>query len=226
MFETEIHEQDSQSVNSYLEDTKMKLNFILKEVRKYTEVSQSKMQQYYNKNIRFHNYVVGEKVWLRKKLYKVGENKKLSPRRTGPWTVVERKENGVTFRIKSGNTEKVVHHNRMVPIRYYENKSNDFNRNNNESNIYTPIQTTHAPSKQYINPVRKNETGQFRSNTSDSDASSIIGAGHSESESSELSSNESEAENEENRHNSRYPQRERRPRIIPGAIPWNTIPEL
>ena len=58
-------------------------------------------------------------MWLKVKYYKTGENRKLSPRRNGPWTVLSRLPNGVNFRIVNDRTreEKVVHHDRMNPVK-------------------------------------------------------------------------------------------------------------
>ena len=75
------------------------------------------MQQHYNKKIRYIDYMVGQKVWLKAKHYKTGENRKLAPRRDGPWTIVEKLPNGVNFRIENSLKErKVVHHDRLVPV--------------------------------------------------------------------------------------------------------------
>ena len=37
------------------------------------------MQQCYNRNIRFNTYQMEDKVWLKVKHYKTGENRKLAP---------------------------------------------------------------------------------------------------------------------------------------------------
>ena len=81
------------------------------------ELSKEKMQKHYNKNNRYIDYVVGQKVWLKVKHYKIGENRKLAPRRDGPWTIVEKLSNGVNFRIKNSHKQrKVVRHDRIVPV--------------------------------------------------------------------------------------------------------------
>ena len=55
-------------------------------------------------------------MWLKKKHYKNGENRKLAPRRDGPWTVTERLPNGVNFSISNSYGErKIVHHDRLIP---------------------------------------------------------------------------------------------------------------
>ena len=64
------------------------------------------MQKQYNKNVRFNNYKVGDKAWLKVKHYKTGENRKLSPRKTGPWTILEKLPNGVNFRVINDLSKK------------------------------------------------------------------------------------------------------------------------
>ena len=39
------------------------------------------------------------KIWLREKKFRLGENRKLSPGRTGSWTISEVMKNGVDYRI-------------------------------------------------------------------------------------------------------------------------------
>ena len=53
------------------------------------------------------------------KFFKTGESRKLSPRRTGPWTVIEKLLNGVNFRVCCDRTkeEKIVHHDRLYPVK-------------------------------------------------------------------------------------------------------------
>ena len=77
------------------------------------------MQAQYNKNIRFIDHNAGDKVWLKVKCYKTGENRKLAPRRRGPWTVIKKLPNGVNFEIVNDQTKdkKIVHHDRLSPIR-------------------------------------------------------------------------------------------------------------
>ena len=55
----------------------------------------------YNKKLKFNDYIEGDKVWLKAKYYKTGENRKLAPRRGGPWTVLRKLPNGVNFEIKA-----------------------------------------------------------------------------------------------------------------------------
>ena len=54
-------------------------------------------------------------MWLEKKYHRTGENRKLAPRRDGPWAVIERLPNGVDFSIRNSNCElKIVHHDRLI----------------------------------------------------------------------------------------------------------------
>ena len=39
------------------------------------------------------------KVWMKVKFFKSGENRKLAPRYSGPWTVLRKLPNGVTLRL-------------------------------------------------------------------------------------------------------------------------------
>ena len=77
----------------------------------------------------------GEKVWLKIKHFKTGENRKLSPRRDGPLIVLRKMPNGVNFEINNENTSetKIVHHDRLSPIRNKRKKSNPSNGNNNSN---------------------------------------------------------------------------------------------
>ena len=55
------------------------------------KISKEEMQLEYNRDIRLNNYQVGDHVWLKVKFYKPGENRKLAPRRDGPWEIVEKR---------------------------------------------------------------------------------------------------------------------------------------
>ena len=80
------------------------------------------MQQQCNISIHFNDYKPGEKVRLKTKHYKSGEHRKLSPRRNGPWRILEKLPNGDNFRIIHDQTwqSKVVHHDRLSPVRESE----------------------------------------------------------------------------------------------------------
>ena len=96
---------DAQTAEEYLADTKTKLTDIIHDVRKHLLVSQQKMIKTYDKNVgcQPHSYQVGDQVWLKKKCYKTDENTKLSPRRTGPWSIIKKLPNKVNFKIKCGS---------------------------------------------------------------------------------------------------------------------------
>ena len=60
---------------------------------------------------------------LRKKTYKPGENRKLSPTKIGPWIVLRKCSNGVNFEIENekDRKRKIIHHNRLQP--YFRSRS-------------------------------------------------------------------------------------------------------
>ena len=74
------------------------------------------MQINYDKNA-FFDYKTGQKVWLKIKYSKTGEQKKCAPRHDAPWKVMEKLCNSVNFSIKNDKTNKskVVHHDRLKP---------------------------------------------------------------------------------------------------------------
>ena len=72
------------------------------------------MMSQYNKNVRYYEYYVGDKVWVRKRHYKPGENRKLSPRYMGPYEIVRKMPNGVNYKIRvAKGKESIIHHNRL-----------------------------------------------------------------------------------------------------------------
>ena len=165
-------------------------------------MSKREMMSQYNKNLRFHNHVPGTKVWLKTKYVKSGENK-LAPKRTGPWTVIEKMPNGVNFRIqceKSRET-KVVHHDHLKPVQERQNTLKE------------------CPQSKQTKPIVEQERDDDALNESDS-TSSASSREHSDYSPSESSSDDSQVDENENR---RYPTRERRQRVIPGAIPWDSV---
>ena len=81
------------------------------------KLNKLKMQQQYDRNLRFVNYAVGQKVWLELKHYKTGKSRKFAPGRDGPWTVFKKLPNGINFKIENLKKErKVVHHDRHLPV--------------------------------------------------------------------------------------------------------------
>ena len=110
-------------------DFSEEINFALKDmfqyVIKHLQLSKIKMLRQYNKHLRYHDYKIGQKVRMKVKYYKTGENRKLSPRRNGPWVIVEKLPNGVNFKIKNENSNEttVVHHDRLSPVKDNEKLS-------------------------------------------------------------------------------------------------------
>ena len=108
---------DTLSAESYKEEVTSELQDIFAQIVKTLGLSKIKMQQQYNRNLHFTNYVADQQVWLKKKHYKTGENRKLAPRREGPWTVLKKLPNGVNFKIiNSKKEEKIVHHDQLSPV--------------------------------------------------------------------------------------------------------------
>ena len=155
------------------------------------------MQKQYNKNLNFRDYVSGEKVWLKVKFYKTGENRKLSPRRNGPWTVLSKLPNCVNFHIVNDKTreEKVVHHDRINPVKDDQKQQA-------------------SAKKAYSLPDTTAETTE--SSDTDSDA-------HSDYQPSigSLSGEESSPEEDNVAPTLRYPQRNRSQLVIPGTVSWD-----
>ena len=80
-------------------------------------------------------YALDDNVWLRKKTFGRNENKKLSPRRTGPWKIVKIYPNGVNFKIEDQSNKKtvVVHHNRLSPATVMDTEDISARRSNDET---------------------------------------------------------------------------------------------
>ena len=158
-------------------------------------ISKDKMKKEYDKNTRVYDYDVGNKVWLKVKHYKSGETRNLSPRRTGPWTVLQKLPNGVNFEIKNDITreKKIVHHDRMFPAKVKEIETD-------ASGDLIPV-----PRKRN-NPVRTtNYSSESESEYSDYDIGTGVGG-------------DIPAGDER-----RYPHRLRTQREIPGAVPWDQV---
>ena len=179
------------SASGYLKDLKIQLLSNIQHAAKFLGISKDQMIKQYNKNLNFNNYKVNDKVWLRNKTFKTGENAKLSPRKSGPWTVIKVYPNQVNFKIEDqSGGQKVVHHNRLSPVvgeideSYNEQSSDESDCEHGRSND------------------EGGDTSDLDTNTSDSDA---------------------EANADVNAPERRYPIRERRPRIIPGAVPWSNV---
>ena len=110
-------ENEQVSVGDYKDETTSVLQDVFDHVVKSLQINKKRMQEQYNKNLRFIDYTVGQKVWVKVKHYKTGENRKLAPRRDGPWTIVDKLPNGVNFRVEnSRKQQKTVHHDRLSPF--------------------------------------------------------------------------------------------------------------
>ena len=164
-------------------------------LRNHLKISKETMKRNYDKSVQLNEYNVGDQVWLRKKCYKAGESKKLSPRRTGPWTILEKLPNGVNFKIKrnGSNEEKVIHHNRLYPKKCVDRKS------------YSAR-----------NVVQSDDTS-LSAHYSDDSSSSSSRATDDESEDNAI------VNDGNNERRSRYPLRNRVLRKIPGTIPWSAL---
>ena len=77
IFDTVTRITSAHSSREYLKDLKVQLIETWKSVSEGLNVSRSRMQKQYNREIKFFDYKVGEKVWIKKKTYKPGENRKL-----------------------------------------------------------------------------------------------------------------------------------------------------
>ena len=160
------------------------------------QISKTQMQQQYNTNIRFNNYVNGQKVWLKVKHYKTGENRKLAPRRNGPWVVVRKLPNGVNFEIANSKKEvKIVHHDRLSPV-----VDNGFKKE-----IPTdPIDGSDIVSAESDNLFSSDSDSEYSVSTTD------------ESVRDDDQNHEETPEREQ-------PRRERRFRYLPDTIPWGSL---
>ena len=186
-------EFDQQLPKEYEEVTSSLLQDIYSQIIISLELSKERMQQHYNKNVRYIDYIAGQKVWLKVKHYKTGENRKLAPRRDGPWTIVEKLPNGVNFRIEDSNKErKVVHHDRLLPV------------------ILNELSTT-SPNQRRL---------KAKPSLDNSDQSSASDYSSAELECKSDSSGESDIE--EN-HERLRPRRQIRTRGLSGTIPWSAL---
>ena len=149
---------DILSTDDYSSNVRTHLKDLYENVRDNLQVSRDKMKRQYDKNVNFQNYEIGEKVWLKKKNFKVGESRKLSPRKTGPWTIRNKMTNGVTYQIENDSTKKtlVVHHDRMERVK--RNKSNSAIRDDqNESDQYdSDISSSETEREESVDEMKPN----------------------------------------------------------------------
>ena len=192
--------RDINTAAEYAEDRNFALKDVYDTVITNLQLSKEKMQAQYNKNIRFIDHKAGDKVWLKVKYYKTGENRKLAPRRRGPWTVIKKLPNGVNFEIGNDQTKdkKIVHHDRLSPIR--EGTEEEGEARHITINRRTSIK------------------GRKPDNSDASDSTD------SESGDSDDSNDYSPDTDDDNQVQQRqYPLRNRIARQIPNNIPWSAI---
>ena len=195
MFDLDRPDQyDQISVGEYQSEVSSILKDVFAQVFQTLQLNKQTMQQQYNRNLRFIDYAVGQKVWLKVKHYKTGENRKLAPRRDGPWTVLEKLPNGVSFKIENLRKErKVVHHDRLLPT-IGDGIADD-------------------PAEDSIDETQSQDADSEESNDSDSSLSGSQQSDLSDEDNAPL----------DNIPARDHPRRQRQTRDIPGAIPWEVI---
>eukprot|EP00795_Rhopilema_esculentum_P011292 gene11292-biopygen11554 len=153
-------------------------------------------------------YIRGAKVWLKVKYYKTGENRKLAPRRRGPWTVLQKLPNGVNFKIENDQTKetKTVHHDRLTPVAM-------------DKNTDRPVQDVMFHDRSF----RQDDIlDRFASKTNDSESDEERVYTSSDEDYTTDTDNE-EFHDDNERPYRRYNLRERRARHFPENIPWTAI---
>ena len=187
--------KDSVTPKWYIEEIGVSLKEMWALVTKHLQISKYKMLSQYNKNLRFHDYQPGQKVWLKTQYVKSGENK-LLPKRSGPWTVISKLPNGVNFRITNDKTRvtKIVHHDRLKAVR----------------NTTIDLEVPKSDAAENL----------YEGESTDYSSSSAASENHSDYSPSESETDDPDTEPDADR---RYPIRERRQREIPGALPWDAV---
>jgi hypothetical protein len=201
---------DVVSAKEYSEERQFTMQDMYDTVIEQLKLSKQFMMRQYNKRLRFNDYGEGDKVWLKVKHYKTGENRKLAPRREGPWIVLQKLPNGVNFKVKneSTNETKVVHHDRLTPVR------EDVDDQRPPLHLHQR-DARHQPSKSSSDSDTDSDDDTFRGDASHSDYEPGSDDASS-ADSADLDVNEGR----------RYPARDRRQRDIPGAVPWSAVPRL
>ena len=190
---------DQVSPKEYEKDITPLLRDIFDHVFSKLEISKEKMQRQYNAKLRFIDYSRGQKVWLKVKYYKTGENRKLAPRRTGLWKVIQKLPNGVNFEIENSNGDKkVVHHDRLVSV-----VENGFR---NQPTIQVPV-----------SPNEESKDSDKDFSDSDSDASVY------ELQEAKLENQAELGDQEGEFHREVWPRRQRQARYLPDSIPWGSL---
>ena len=109
----------SGSTKDYVNNLRNHLQNLYESVRTHLNVSRGKMKKkQYDTNVNYQDLKIGDKVL--EKTVDIGESRKLSPRKTGPWSILNKMPNGVTFLIENGSTGKrqVVHHDRIEKMTF------------------------------------------------------------------------------------------------------------
>ena len=209
LFATADHTpMDSNTPTEYANDRNQTIKTAYDVVIDNLQLSRSNMQKQYNKNIRFNDFPQGAKVWLKVKYYKTGENRKLAPRRRGPWTVLQKLPNGVNFKIENDQTKetKTVHHDRLTPVAM-------------DKNTDRPVQDVMFHDRSF----RQDDIlDRFASKTNDSESDEERVYTSSDEDYTTDTDNE-EFHDDNERPYRRYNLRERRARHFPENIPWTAI---
>jgi transposase InsO family protein len=193
---------DNVTPREYSDETNMALQNIFEHVARSLKLSKVNMQKQYDKRLNVFDHKPGEKVWLKTKHFKTGESRKLSPRRNGPWTIVEKLPNGVNFRVlcDSTNEEKVVHHDRISPVK---------GTGETRRKVASPVRSRRTRASP------RNEVGVLSDSTTDPSSSEDEDSDYEQSSSDSASSVEGGER--------RYPVRNRPQRVIPGAVLYNLV---
>ena len=183
----------------YERELRSTLHVVFNEVVKALELSKRQMQKHYNKHLRFHDYSSGEFAWLKVKHYKTGENRKLAPRRDGPWKIVQKLPNGVNFEIENSRGDrKVVHHDRLCPV------------------------VGNACMEKFDKTLSRRVSQTSLSSYSDSSSDGLYSSS-SDSEQEIVGEELNGEEIVDNAPIRAYPRRRRTNRHFPGAIPWDSL---
>lgn len=145
-FDTDDRGVTAASASEYLQDLKVQLLENIRHATKFLGISRERMVKQYNKNLHYISYQINDKVWLHKKTFKSGENAKLSPRKSGPWKVVEVYPNKVNFKIQddAGN-QQVVHHNRLSPVKESQDRDSEGSTDDSDTEQYDTAEEDAEP---------------------------------------------------------------------------------
>ena len=150
------------SASEYLQDLKVQLLENIRHASKFLGISRERMVKQYNKNLHIIDYQINDKVWLHKKTFKTGENAKLSPRKSGPWKIVEVYPNKVNFKIQdeAGN-QQVVHHNRLSPVKEPKDRDNEYSSDDSDTEQYD---TAEEDNESTLQPEELGTAGEATNN--------------------------------------------------------------